>query len=390
MAKSKVTYPGLSEFTKMVTSGVFPPVLLLAGGSPAALRSGVQSILCAVAPGQDASLNSETMDGRETTPSHWLSRVRTVPMFGARRVVVVTEAEHWLGGNKDQKDEDEENEEEAGSKTTRTSKLRQEELNSLLPHLQSTGKKGLLILLSSRVDGRLKLVAELGRLNALFLLDPMAGSSSVGDFIRGKFARNKVRIDTEAVAFLVEVLGASSEAIETEVDKLVSHAGNGGRVTLADAELLVQRLQGHKYYELADALIDRDGERALRILSRMFDFLIDAPNKVSSSGLPLLLLAVILGKFEQLAALSSAPTEQQEAILRRFGVSPKAMPYVMRDMRRRLSTFSVDELEQVLTRIHEVDARLKSTSLSPKLLLEDLVVGICAKSPRRRGNAFQS
>jgi DNA polymerase III delta subunit len=298
-------------------------------------------------------------------------------MFGPRRVVVVDEADPWLAGFGNDDDP------EGDSPGAGRKKARNQEMDAVLGLLHQKNAAGLLILIAKQVDARLKLLRELQTLGALLDLSPFDDQSSPRSFVLSLFRERGVRVDDEAVTFLLDAIGESVDALTLEVEKLSDHAGDTRIVTLDDAQAMVQRLRGHKYWDLADATVRRDARQSLVILSRMFDSLVDSKTKVNAAGLPLVLLAVLAGRFEQLAAVHQASDQRLEELSLSLQTGPKPVNlWLLRKLRGEAQEFTRSELEDILSKMKEVDGRLKSTSHSPRVLLESLVVTICTRAPR--------
>lgn len=365
------------ELRRRLAVGDLPPVLLLVGESATSTRQALDVILDSVFPAGDRSLGLTTLNGRDSSPGEWSMKVRTRPMFGPRRVVVVDEADQWLSGSGSDDDP------ESDTPGTGKKKSRNQEMDAVLGLLRQKNAAGLLILIAKQVDARLKLLRELQTMGALLDLSPFDDQSSPRSFVLSLFRERGVQVDEEAVAFLLDAIGESVDALTLEVEKLSDHAGDSRRVTLDDAQAMVQRLRGHKYWDLADAAVRRDTRQSLVILGRMFDSLVDSKTKVNTAGLPLVLLAVLAGRFEQLAAVHQASDQRLEELSLSLQTGPKPVNlWLLRKLRGEAQEFTRSELEDILSKMKEVDGRLKSTSHSPRVLLESLIVTICTRAPR--------
>ncbi len=367
----------MQDLRHRLATGDLPAVLLLVGESATTTRQALDVILDFVLPARDRLMCLTTLNGRDSSPGEWSMKVRTRPMLGARRVVVVDEADQWLAGSGSDGDT------EGDPPGAGRKKVRNHEMDAVLGLLHTKNTAGLLILVARQVDARLKLLRELQTLGALLDLSPFDDQSSPRSFVFSLFRERGVQVEDEAVTFLVDAIGDSVDALTLEVEKLSDHAGDSRRVTLDDAQAMVRRLRGHKYWDLADAAVRRDARQSLVILSRMFDSLVDSKTKVNAAGLPLVLLAVLAGRFEQLAAVHQASDQRLEELSLSLQSGPKPVNlWLLRKLRGEAQEFTPSELENILSMMNEVDGRLKSTSHSPRILLESLIVTICTRAPR--------
>ena len=133
----------------------------------------------------------------------------------------------------------------------------------------------------------------------------------------------------------------------------------------------------------------------MTVLDRMYNNLVEARKKVSMAGLPLILLSYLEGEFWSMA-VAKGFTESRDMgelsrrlALRRAkaGKKPPApvSQFVAQKIMGNARKFSEGEIAAALSGIRDVDKRLKSTALPSRILLEELVVSICAKKKRRAG-----
>jgi DNA polymerase III delta subunit len=151
---------------------------------------------------------------------------------------------------------------------------------------------------------------------------------------------------------------------------------------------MVQRLQGHELYELNRALVQKDQVRSLTILDRMFRNLLTTRKKISRSGLPLIVLSTCIeSEFRKLSlAKKFAPTNDLDGLASAIKVRNKHVAGIIFNNARR---FSEEELENILIEIRHVDKRLKSTRLPAKLMLEELIMTICAPRAKVQKSQLQ-
>jgi len=278
-------------------------------------------------------------------------------MMARQRVVHVTDADGALGGE--------------------GKAIADDDLGGIVEYLTAARGKGVLLLTARTVNTRGKVASAVDEAGGLHAFTTFEKQHDVNQFIRTLFRRRRISIDEAAVSYLADALGRSAEAIISEVEKLSEYADQGRGITLHDAQDMVQRLQGHTIFELNRALVQKDAVKSLTLLDRMYNNLLDSKRKVSSSGLPLLVLSTCIeGEFRKLAvAKQFEQTNDTRGLATALKLRQNVAGIIMANARR----FTTEELERTLSHIHRVDKRLKSTSLSSKLLLEELILSICAK-----------
>ena len=181
--------------------------------------------------------------------------------------------------------------------------------------------------------------------------------------VRSMAVSHGVTITERAAQRLIELVGNSTIALDTELVKLASSVGSKGtsEISLADVDELVTRRAEVKPWELCDALSARDGRKCLTLLSRMPD---QSPHA---------LLAICLIRVRELLtakALERRPgAPSLESVL---GVPD----WRVKNHHRWAAGFDEDELVDLLVAGAEAESQMKSGG-DPDLLLESWILGAC-------------
>jgi len=351
----------INNWRRQIRKENCPPVLAIYGASNTVLKKALELLEEHIFRSGGKDLNCHYLDGRGTKPAEWLMAARSAPMLAAQRLVQVADADNWF-----KKD---------------LASGAAEAVDVLLDFASSGHRKGIIVLVAGNVDRRSKLATGLSKLEALHQFESFETKQDVHEFIRQMFRRRGISIDSAAVNYLADALGASAEAILSEVKKLSEYAGDSKVVTLADAQEMVHRLQGHELFELNRALVRKDARTALTILDRMYHNLLSTRRKISGSGLPLVILSTCIeAEFRKMAiAKGFEKTMDASGLARRLKMREGVARMILANARR----FSEDEIAAALSKVREVDKRLKSTSLPSKLLLEELIISICTGGKKR-------
>jgi len=368
----------ISTWRDRVKGNTLPPVSLLCSDSDTFVRTAVDILVNHAFRKGDKGLNFHVVDGKSTGPAGWLMTARTAPMLASRRVVQVSDADQWLRRD--------------------TAKSNPEEIEALTAFATGGGKaRGSIVLVARTVEAGSPVTKTLDELNAVFRFKLQAKGGSIQTFIRDLFKKRGIMVDAGAVSYLADALGTSTDAIVTEVEKLTEYGREVGLVTVDDAKEMVGRLRGHQFYEFSQAVAQRNGAVALTVLDRMYNNLVEARKKVSAAGLPLILLSFLEGEFWSMAVAKGFTDSRdigelsRRLALRRAKAGKKApapvSEFVAKKMLGNARKFSTGEIAAALSGIREVDKRLKSTRLPSRVLLEELVVSICAKKRRKAGGA---
>src|SRR5947207_9407931 len=88
--------------------------------------------------------------------------------------------------------------------------------------------------------------------------------------IRDTFAAHRIAISRDAVAFLVEHLGGDRLLTRAELEKLTLYAGAGGRIELADAQVVISDSAALSLDDAVLAAAEGDAAALDRALARVF------------------------------------------------------------------------------------------------------------------------
>jgi len=183
-----------------------------------------------------------------------------------------------------------------------------------------------------------------------------------------RFARErKVRMSDDAALLLAELVGPDLLALSTETDKLVAFAFPRTDIDLATVTACAGDLHQHSVFDLADALGQRDRQKAMKLLHRV---LTD-----EREALPV--LHALLGHFRRLWQVKefSASGKTEEEIGQAIGLRGPRVRALLSQSR----FYTTTDLRQLWHRATTLDLRLKSSRTSPLALLDAFVLAVSAR-----------
>ncbi len=182
-----------------------------------------------------------------------------------------------------------------------------------------------------------------------------------------------VKLDTDAARELVDALGGDMMLISNELEKLVLFVGDKKRITLGDVETMVLAAKQRSLYELTDAISQKDRTRALG----MMDAILSSGDGEDAAIGHLYMLAKT---FRQMLVISERNVRDSralwQALWQGFRVPPFAAEDVIKQARRYKSR---RELTRALRLIARADFALRSNPPSKRMVLEQLVLDLCAE-----------
>lgn len=108
------------------------------------------------------------------------------------------------------------------------------------------------------------------------------------------------RIEDAAASFLAETIGADEARLGTEIEKLLTYAGDKPVVTFADCREVCSRATETLAWEFSSALVERDSRRALGLIPSIMEHL---EQDKGASKPEIVLIYSVMSEFRNLAAV---------------------------------------------------------------------------------------
>jgi len=307
--------------------------LYLIVGEEDLLRDKALAALKIAVLGDGGDFNYDLFHGDETDAADIINCASEMPVFAARRLVVVKSAERLSAAKGD----------------------------TLLPYLKNPVETTTLAFVSSKLDGRLRFTQALTKSAMTIDCTPLR-DAQLHSWILGESRRIGVRLDEEAAQLLKEG-GGSLYGIRRELEKLASYVPPERAVTSADAQALRGIEPGASVFDLTLAIAAADPGRALSILARNLD----------AGEAPLRILGSLAWQYRRLWKVkeSLAQGGREGEAARTLRMDPvKVRPFVAR--------FSVEHLQTALRLFLDADGKLKGGSgTRPRMVLESLLLRLC-------------
>lgn len=188
-------------------------------------------------------------------------------------------------------------------------------------------------------------------------------------WVAEQFRQRGARAEPDAVAALLQLVGADLHALKTEVDKLATWAA-GEPIGEREVEALVAPNADVPTYELTEAWSVHDTARALDVSEAIFE----RESRQRRDVAPRLAgsLASHLGRLRALKALAADGVKPKEAAERL-----KLHPFRAQKLSGQAEGFSQEELDDAVVRLAALDGALKGQSrLAPDLEMQRTLVDL--------------
>lgn len=196
-------------------------------------------------------------------------------------------------------------------------------------------------------------------------------------------AAQNVKVEQDAAREMVDALGGDMMMLSNELEKLVLYVGEKKRVTLGDVETMVLAAKQRTLYELTDAISSKDRPRALEVL----DAIITTGDGDEAAIGHLYMLAKT---FRQMLVISERNVRDSRALWQVLWQGFRVPPFAAEDIIKQARRYkSRRELTRAIRLIAKADLALRSNAPSKRLVLENLVLDLCAEPKPQEAAWFQ-
>ena len=189
-------------------------------------------------------------------------------------------------------------------------------------------------------------------------------------------AKDGVKVDPDAARELVDSLGADMMLVSNELEKLILFVGQKKRITIGDVETMVLAAKQRSLYELTDAISAKDRVRALSVL----DALLSSEEGEEAAIGHIYMLA---RTFRQMLVILEKNVRDSRAIWQALWQGFRLPPFAAEDVIKQARRYkSRRDLTRALRLLARADLALRSNPPSKRLVLEKLVMDLCAEAPQ--------
>jgi DNA polymerase-3 subunit delta len=221
-----------------ISAGELDPVYVITSDHPILVDRAVAALRDAAVPPAMRAWNYDVIEGKATA-SRITAAANTLPMMGARRMVLVRDLAAMVA----------------------------EELSRLTDYLESPSPTTVLVALSSKVDKRMKIYAAASKKKWLHVLE---APRQVAPWIRAEAQARGVKIAGDAVGRLADAVGADLSRLALVLDQLALYAGDLP-ISVDDVDDLVADTRERTVFELTDAIGEGRLTDALAAVSALCD-----------------------------------------------------------------------------------------------------------------------
>jgi DNA polymerase-3 subunit delta len=331
------------QFKRQVHQGEIPPVSLLYGEEPLLIQETLDHIRKKLSGGDEDSLDQEVFHGSDSDALTIHQSSRTLPLFGARKLILVRGIDQMPDPQKD----------------------------ILLEQIKNPLSNVYMVLTAVKPDMRKRFFVQLQKHYPAVRFYHPYDERQTQSWIRTYLKPRGFQIDSEAAHFLCDAHGRELQVLKNELEKLILYKGEKGTIGLSEVSEISGQSQEFNAFELADAVGSRDVERALRVLTHLVD-----------EGIPLLMIVgALAAKFRKLWMGKKMEREgcTDREIQHALKVTYKGDLFL-----KQMHNFQEKEIEGVFPLLLSIDEMIKSGRSRPEIFMEMAIQRICRGNLRGR------
>lgn len=327
------------QFCQLVRTDRIPPILLVHGEEGYLVEQAARQVIAAVVPPDTRDFNLTLVHGRDLKGGELIDQARTLPVFAARRLVVLRHVH------------------EASA----------EQLEAFSAYLDDPVPETWLLVTAAGIDKRRKFFQKIAQVGDIVEFRRLY-ENQLPQFIRDRAKEAGKTFTGPALKLFCRRVGSNLAEVMGELDKLACYVGAREYFEEDDVAAVVSDTRVESVFALTDALGNGEHGEALRLLGRLLD----------DGQPPLVILSMLVRHFRQLwkARELLAQGVPQKDLPRRIGVNPYFLAGLLTQARR----CPDEQLRAAFPKFLSVDLALKSGG-DARAHLEGLVFALCAGAP---------
>ncbi len=332
--KDYITY---HEFLRQLEKGNIKPLYVFQGPETFLIEEGLERAKQAMIPAESADFNVDKFSGANLQAIDVLDQAQTIPFLSKWRLIIVSDVHE----------------------------MKADAQKQMIPYFSNPCVSTCLIMTASKLDNRTKFTQTIKQ-SGLIVQFWKLFERDLPQWISSRAKRYGYHMSSQTAAYLSEFVGNDLRQLDNELQKVIAYS-NSKEITSNIVQQVVGDIRERDIFELVNAAGAGTIVEALRILNQL---LIEGEQ-------PLKILAMVTRQFRLIwkakAHLREHKSLSANQLAGKIGIPPRSVE----DFQRQAQRFSQLQLKESMKCLYAVDLALKSTTSSPKILLEELLIDLC-------------
>ena len=307
----------------------------------------------------NCDFNLETFDAKSSSLNQWIGSVKTLSFLGGTKLVIVRNLHEVFSNQKN---------------------LEELNLQALIDYAKTPLAEACLVITADNVDRRIKLIKTLTELKSAVCCEAPKNDAEkrrLWTWVQARAKESGYSISKNAAESLGNRVGNRPGILAQELEKLLVYAGKNKSISESDIMAIIGETKQEILWDLNDALIGKQTERALKLLHNQLDNGV-APEQILGAISKQLRTVWEVKNYQE----QSHPANQ---IAKKMG----AHPYTVQKALKHTQKFSVQQLRRYHAELVQADRSLKSTSHREEVM-KALILNLCILGTTTRVDAVRT
>lgn len=328
------------DVMKQIKRNEIAPVYLIYGSEAFFLQNIKKELTNKVLAGEEDNLS--IYDLEDTPIQEVVTDAETYPFFGGRKLIIANNASFL--------------------KAKADNLAFEHDFAYLERYLGQPAEYSVLVLIApyEKIDERKKVSKMLKKNTTVVVCNPIK-EQDLRQWIDSLANSLQIQITPDAYEIFEAELSANLQLLESELTKLALYVGKNGTITKEIAERLIAHTSNSSSLRLVDAVIERDLHKAISIYKDL--------QKMKEE--PIAMIGLLAFQFRTIlrAKLLKQKGYGQYQIQKNIG----SHPYVIKIALSREKKFTIEKLEDIMSKLSDADAVMKQGKMEKELAFELLL-----------------
>ena len=321
----------------------FSPCYLLSGEEPFLVQTLLQHFREKAVDAAAIDFNYDQFRGEEVDAEEVLLIAQTFPVFSARRLLIVLNADQMTDNRE-----------------------------ALPAYLENPCETTVLVFVAAKPDMRKKIFSALKKKGVVIACPPLY-DNEVPQWIAQEGRKRGLRFSKEALWYLKEHLGNDLFSIQQEIDKLSLHlsaaadspSSGATEISIEAVQQVIADGRSHSIFELVGAVGEKNIKTALRLLTEL----------LAEGERPLFILTMLIRQWRIMALAKEEldAGKAESAAAKKVPMPPRLLPPFFQQLKR----WQGREIQKAFDLSLAADSQLKGGRQSASFVLEALILDLC-------------
>lgn len=329
------------QILPILERGALEPVYFLYGPERFYHGEIIEALTRRLITPENREFNLETFEAKEASVAEWIGAAKTLTFMGGVKLVVV--------------------------RNVHEPTLQEPQAQIILDYLDRPVPETCLVLTADKIDRKRKLFKRLAMIDGAVDCSAPRESGLI-PWVQHRARSRGYQLSLGGARLMIEKIGARPGFLASELDKVMTYAGEQRNISEKDVAFLVGEIKTENVFALTEALKSKNTQEAFRVLH----------NQLSHGEQPVMILGTLAWQLRTIWEVKHH--QEQKRSPGKIAELMGSKPFVVEKAMRQTGNFSRGELRRGFANLSQADLELKTSGKNPQIVLESLVLKLCSGS----------